>query len=35
VGQGSAVAVRAQTLPNPKAHAWIYTHHIDWDDKIV
>jgi FAD-dependent urate hydroxylase len=20
---------------NPKAHAWIYTHHVDWDDKVA
>jgi FAD-dependent urate hydroxylase len=20
---------------NPEAHAWIYTHHINWDDKVT
>ena len=20
---------------NPKAHAWIYTYHLDWDDKVA
>jgi FAD-dependent urate hydroxylase len=20
---------------NPEAHAWIYTHHIDWNDKVA
>jgi len=20
---------------NPKAHAWIYTYHVDWDDKVA
>jgi hypothetical protein len=25
----------AQALRQPKAHAWIYTHHIDWTDKVA
>jgi FAD-dependent urate hydroxylase len=20
---------------NPRAHAWIYTYHVDWDDKVA
>jgi FAD-dependent urate hydroxylase len=20
---------------NPEAHAWIYTHHINWNDKVA
>jgi hypothetical protein len=20
---------------NPEAHAWIYTHHVAWDDRVA
>jgi FAD-dependent urate hydroxylase len=27
--------VALKRFANPEAHAWIYTHHIDWDDKVT
>jgi FAD-dependent urate hydroxylase len=37
-----AVRLRDLVLPlalkrfaNPQAHAWVYTHHVDWDEKVA
>jgi FAD-dependent urate hydroxylase len=42
IGNPVGVWIRDLVLPfalsrfaNPGAHAWIYTHHVDWDDKVA
>jgi 2-polyprenyl-6-methoxyphenol hydroxylase-like FAD-dependent oxidoreductase len=33
--RGLVLPFALKRFANPKAHAWIYTHHIDWDDKAT
>jgi FAD-dependent urate hydroxylase len=42
IGNPVGVWIRDLVMPfmlkrfaNPKAHAWIYTYHVDWDDKVA